>query len=237
MSGDNVKLIASHSSMPSVTSSAINIDKSRQRPGSPNLSGVSSTTSPEPSVVVEYDSNNFTERVSDVESNRKVMSVSSDVRSSNRTEPSEFNSGSSIIGENEIKGNVSDSDRNSTLTKQHGSPGLTLPKVVIEYDGVVVNDPLIDGYDTEETSDEGKKMMSSSIGEAVDSYTAHELFADMSDGSLDSEDDIVLGDYALSSDEEDVEDIPLRDEDVTFDDSEREKVEETAKGRYLLFDL
>lgn len=201
------------------------------------MSGVSSTTSPEPSVVVEYDSNNFTERVSDVESNRKVMSVSSDVRSSNRTEPSEFNSGSSIIGENEIKGNVSDSDRNSTLTKQHGSPGLTLPKVVIEYDGVVVNDPLIDGYDTEETSDEGKKMMSSSIGEAVDSYTAHEIFADMSDGSLDSEDDIVLGDYALSSDEEDVEDIPLRDEDVTFDDSEREKVEETAKGRYLLFDL
>lgn len=237
VSGDNVKLIAGHSSMPSVTSSATNIDKSRQRPGSPNLSGVSSTTSPEPSVVVEYDSNNFTERVSDVESNRKVTSVSSDVRSSNRTKLNEFKSGSSIISENEIKGSASESDRNSTLTKQHGSPGLTLPKVVIEYDGVVVNDPLIDGYDTEETSDEGKKMMSSSIGEAVDSYTAHELFADMSDGSLDSEDDIVLGDYALSSDEEDVEDIPLRDEDVTFDDSEREKVEETAKGRYLLFDL
>ena len=97
---------------------------------------------------------------------------------------------------------------------------------------------MIDGYDTEETSDEGKKMMSSSIGEAQDSYIADEIY-NMSDGSLDSEDDIVLGDYGISSDEDDVEDITLRDEDGTFDDSEREKVEETVKGKCscLLFDL
>ena len=234
MSGDNVKMIPGHSSVPSVTSSGIDVDKSRQRPGSPDLSGVRRTTFPEPSVVVEYDSNNYTERASDVKSNRNETSVSSDVRTPNRTEPNEFKSGSSIISENEIKESVSNSDRNSKLTKlkQRGSLGLTLPRVVIEYDGVVVNDPLIDGYDTEETSDEGKKMMSSSIGETQDSYIADDI-EDMSDGSLDSEDDIVLGDYGISSDEEDVEDITFRDEDGTFDDSEREKVEETMTGRYL----
>ena len=235
-SGDNVKMIPGHSSVPSVTtgSGGINVDKSRQRPGSPDLSGVRRTTFPEPSVVVEYDSNNYTERASDVKSNRNETSVSSDVRTPNRTEPNEFKSGSSIISENEIKESVSNSDRNSKLTKlkQRGSLGLTLPRVVIEYDGVVVNDPLIDGYDTEETSDEGKKMMSSSIGETQDSYIADDI-EDMSDGSLDSEDDIVLGDYGISSDEEDVEDITFRDEDGTFDDSEREKVEETMTGRYL----
>lgn len=236
LSGENVRMISGQSSVPSVASSGINIDKStcRPRPGFSDLSSLRRTTSSEPSVVVEYDSNNYTERVSDGESNRNATSVSSDVRTSNRDESNQFKSGSSIISENEIK--ESDSDRNSKLTKRHGSLGLTLPRVVIEYDGVVVNDPLIDGYDTEETSDEGKKMMSSSISEAQDSYIADEI-DNLSDGSLDSEDDIVLGDYGISSDEEDVEDLTMRDEDGTFDDSEREKVEETVKGSCLLFDL
>jgi len=232
MPGGNVKQIAGHSSVPSVTSTGINIDKSRQRSGLPDLSSLKRTTgtSPEPSVVVEYDSNNHTARVSDGEGKRKVTSVSSDVRNSNRIEPNEFKGGSSY------EEGASNSNGNSTLTKEHGSLGLTLPRVVIEYDGVVVNDPLIDGYDTEETSDEGKKMMSSSIGETKDSYIADEI-EDMSDGSLDSEDDIVLGDYGISSDEDDVEDITLGDEDGTFDESEREKVEETANGRCLLLGL
>lgn len=238
LSGENVRMISGQSSVPSVASSGINIDKStcRPRPGFSDLSSLRRTTSPEPSVVVEYDSNNYTERVSDGESNRNATSVSSDVRTSNRDESNQFKSGSSIISENEIKEGASDSDRNSKLTKRHGSLRLTLPRVVIEYDGVVVNDPLIDGYDTEETSDEGKKMMSSSISEAQDSYIADEI-DNLSDGSLDSEDDIVLGDYGISSDEEDVEDLTMRDEDGTFDDSEREKVEETVKGSCLLFDL
>lgn len=236
LSGENVRMISGQSSVPSVASSGINIDKSRPRPGFSDLSSLRRTTSSEPSVVVEYDSNNYTERVSDGESNRNATSVSSDVRTSNRDESNQFKSGSSIISENEIKEGASDSDRNSKLTKRHGSLGLTLPRVVIEYDGVVVNDPLIDGYDTEETSDEGKKMMSSSISEAQDSYIADEI-DNLSDGSLDSEDDIVLGDYGISSDEEDVEDLTMRDEDGTFDDSEREKVEETVKGSCLLFDL
>ena len=236
LSGENVRMISGQSSVPSVASSGINIDKStcRPRPGFSDLSSLRRTTSSEPSVVVEYDSNNYTERVSDGESNRNATSVSSDVRTSNRDESNQFKSRSSIISENKIK--ESDSDRNSKLTKQHGSLGLTLPRVVIEYDGVVVNDPLIDGYDTEETSDEGKKMMSSSISEAQDSYIADEI-DNLSDGSLDSEDDIVLGDYGISSDEEDVEDLTMRDEDGTYDDSEREKVEETVKGSCLLFDL
>lgn len=236
LSGENVRMISGQSSVPSVASSGINIDKSRPRPGFSDLSSLRRTTSSEPSVVVEYDSNNYTERVSDGESNRNATSVSSDVRTSNRDESNQFKSGSSIISENEIKEGASDSDGNSKLTKRHGSLGLTLPRVVIEYDGVVVNDPLIDGYDTEETSDEGKKMMSSSISEAHDSYIADEI-DNLSDGSLDSEDDIVLGDYGISSDEEDVEDLTMRDEDGTFDDSEREKVEETVKGSCLLFDL
>lgn len=238
LSGENVRMISGQSSVPSVASSGINIDKStcRPRPGFSDLSSLRRTTSSEPSVVVEYDSNNYTERVSDGESNRNATSVSSDVRTSNRDESNQFKSGSSIISENEIKEGASDSDGNSKLTKRHGSLGLTLPRVVIEYDGVVVNDPLIDGYDTEETSDEGKKMMSSSISEAQDSYIADEI-DNLSDGSLDSEDDIVLGDYGISSDEEDVEDLTMRDEDGTFDDSEREKVEETVKGSCLLFDL
>lgn len=238
LSGENVRMISGQSSVPSVASSEINIDKStcRPRPGFSDLSSLRRTTSSEPSVVVEYDSNNYTERVSDGESNRNATSVRSDVRTSNRDESNQFKSGSSIISENEIKEGASDSDGNSKLTKRHGSLGLTLPRVVIEYDGVVVNDPLIDGYDTEETSDEGKKMMSSSISEAQDSYIADEI-DNLSDGSLDSEDDIVLGDYGISSDEEDVEDLTMRDEDGTFDDSEREKVEETVKGSCLLFDL
>ena len=237
LSGENVKMIAGQSSVPSVTSSGIKIDKSGPRPGLSDLSSVRRTTSPEPSVVVEYDNSNYTERVSDGESNRNITPVSSDVRTSNRDESDALKSGSSIRSENEMKENASDSDRNSKLTKQHGSlVGLTLPRVVIEYDGVVVNDPLIDGYDTEETFDEGKKMMSSSVSEGQDSCIADEIY-NMSDGSLDSEDDIVLGDYGISSDEDDVEDITLRDEDGTFDDSEREKVEETVQGSCLLFDL
>lgn len=227
MSGDKVKPVPGHSSMPSLTSSASNIDKSRQKPGSPDLHGGSRTTTPEPAVVVEYDSNNYTEKDSDVEGNRKVRSVSSDLRASNKHE---FQS--NIATSEMKKNNASDikNDRNSRLVNQHGSPGLTLPKVVIEYDGVVINDPLIDGYDTEETSDEGKKMTSSSIAEAQDSYTAHEVEY-MSDGSLHSEDDYI-GDYGLYSDEEDVEDITLRDEDLTFDEPAREEVEEKARGMW-----
>lgn len=227
MSGDKVKPVPGHSSnMPSVTSSAGNIDKSRQKPASPDLHGVGRTSRPEPAVVVEYDNNDYTEKDSAVESNRKVTSVSSDTRASNKHD-SQNNIATSEIKENPINSN----DRNSGLANQHGSPGLTLPKVVIEYDGVVVNDPLIDGYDTEETSDEGKKMTSSSIAEAQDSYTMHEDEY-MSDGSLHSEYDDV-GDYGLNSDEEDEADITLRDDDLAFDQPAKEEVEEKAKGRLV----
>lgn len=227
--GGKLKQAPGHSS---VTDSSSNIDKSRQKSGSSDLYGVSRTTNPKPTVVVEYDNNNYSaEKVKEIESHNKVTSVSSEIQASNQSE---------LLNENKIPtskisetASNSYNDSNSRSGKQHGSSGMTLPKVVIEYDGVI-NDPLIDGYDTEETSDEGKKMISTSLGAALDiDY--------MSDGSLhaeddDDDDDGVLGDYGLYSDEEDVEDITLRDDDLTFDDSAREEVEK-AEGRWFLFVL
>lgn len=217
-----------------VVSSGINIDKFMLRFGFLDLFSLRRIIFFEFFVVVEYDSNNYIERVSDGESNRNVIFVSFDVRILNRDELNQFKSGSSIISENEIK--ESDSDRNSKFIKRYGSLGLILLRVVIEYDGVVVNDLLIDGYDIEEIFDEGKKMMLFFISEVQDLYIVDEI-DNLFDGSFDFEDDIVFGDYGIFFDEEDVEDLIMRDEDGIFDDFEREKVEEIVKGSCLLFDL
>lgn len=221
-----------------VVSSGINIDKfiCRLRFGFLDLFSLRRIIFFEFFVVVEYDSNNYIERVSDGESNRNVIFVSFDVRILNRDELNQFKSGSSIISENEIKESVSDSDGNSKFIKRYGSLGLILLRVVIEYDGVVVNDLLIDGYDIEEIFDEGKKMMLFFISEVQDLYIVDEI-DNLFDGSFDFEDDIVFGDYGIFFDEEDVEDLIMRDEDGIFDDFEREKVEEIVKGSCLLFDL
>lgn len=237
MSREKIKPVPGHSSRSSVTDNVINVDKSRHKPGSLDLHGINRTTRSEP-LVVPYDRNGYAEKDSavSVESSSKITFVRSDIRASNRSElnmvKSEFPSNVAV---NQIKGSArdKDNDRNSRLANQQGSPGLTLPKVVIEYDGLVVKDSLVDGYDTEETSDEGKKMTSSSIAEIQDSYTAHEV-EDMSDGSLILDDDDI-GQYGFYSDEEDVEDITLGDEDLTFNEPAREDVEERVKGRETLF--
>ena len=224
--GEKAKQVLGHTVEPSVTANDIYIEKSSQKSGSSDLYGVSRTAHPQPAVVVEYDG---TEKLCDNEGNRKIASVISNIRTSNRSEPNELKN-ESHISENEITRSAGESnnDRNSRLIKEHGSSGRTLPKVVIEYDGVVVNEPLIDGYDTEETSDEGKKLMSSSFGEVEDLHTTHDM-DNMSDstGSLHAEeDDVGIFDY---SDEEVEEDITLRDEDLMLDDSVREEAEK-AKG-------
>lgn len=221
------------SPLPSVSGSTSNTEISRQHPNPTDKFGASRTINPEPIVTFEYDGNKTGEKVIEIETNETVPFYISDTRTSNRTEPKEF-----ISQNNKIKSEIKDNnDRNDRLAKQQDSPGsLTLPKVVIEYDGEIISDPLIHGYDTE-TSDEGQKSMSPFRGMQGASMS-HDIDYE-SESSLPAEDNDVVtyGDY--SDEEEDLfmglEDASEDDEDLTFEDldSAREEMEKTIKGGFL----
>ena len=176
-------------------------------------------------MVVEYDSgNDGLEKFDDSSVKGAVTSVGSKIRISNVNACRNEFKIESNINENEVS--RSDNNDRNTTEKEHGSSGMTLPKVVIEYDGEVVNEPSIDGYDSEETSDEGKNLVSSSFSQLEDLDDLH--YSDnMSDGSVSlyaDEDDIGILDY---TDDDDELDVTLRDEDLTFDNPVREEAEET----------
>ena len=222
--GEKAKLDLDGLEKQSVTDKNTYDENSSQKSWSSDSYGASRTAHQEPDVVVEYDSrNDGLEKFDDSSGKGTVPSVGSKIRTSNVNDPNEFKIESNI-NENEVS-RSDNNDRNRT-EKEHGSSGMTLPKVVIEYDGEVVNEPSIDGYDSEETSDEGKNLVSSSFSQLEDLDDLH--YSDnMSDGSVSlyaDEDDIGILDY---TDDDDELDVTLRDEDLTFDNPVREEAEET----------
>lgn len=212
--GEKAKLDLDGLEKQSVTDKNTYDENSSQKSWSSDSYGASRTAHQEPDVVVEYDSgNDGLEKFDDSSGKGTVTSVGSKIRTSNVNDPNEFKIESNI-NVNEVSRSANN-DRNRT-EKEHGSSGMTLPKVVIEYDGEVVNEPSIDGYDSEETSDEGKNLVSSSFSQLEDLDDLH--YSDnMSDGSVSlyaDEDDIGILDY---TDDDDELDVTLRDEDLTFD--------------------
>ena len=121
---------------------------------------------------------------------------------------------------------------------QEGSPQVTLPKVVIEYDGEVVRDSMLHGYDTENSSDEGN-LSKSSFEAEQDTFNLQQKEQE-SDGSSPVENggDLQYSDY--SDEEEDLDlvldDVSLDDEDLTFEDldSARQKMKQ-GKGMFFVF--
>lgn len=108
-------------------------------------------------MVVEYDSgNDGLEKFDDSSGKGIVIFVGLKIRILNVNDFNEFKIESNI-NENEVRRSVNN-DRNR-IEKEYGSLGMILLKVVIEYDGEVVNEFLIDGYDFEEIFDEGKNLV------------------------------------------------------------------------------
>ena len=205
-----------------------NTAKSGQHSYSPDKFGMGKTTSPEPTVMLEYDVNNSAEKAIEIETNETLPFVSG-TRTSDRSERMVKNEISDY--ENDNRG-----DENDDMEKQQGSSGRTLPKVVIQYDGEVFSDPLVHGYDTE-TSDEGKKI-ASSFGRVQNQSMTHENNSE-SNSSLYAEDNNVEAYDEYSDEEEDLDlgldDGSLEDEDITFEDLEsaREKMER-VKGWFTV---
>ena len=207
-----------------------------QQHGNPSARlGISRTTNPEPIILLEHDMRNSAEKAIEIETNETVPFVVSDKGTSDRTEINKSKSPSSTIkGERSYSKTDWHEDRNDLMVhvKQQGSPGLTLPKVVIEYDGQVFSDPMAQGYDTE-TSDESKKA--ATFGKVISKGTTHD-YASGGVAEADSDDIVGYGEYS-DEEEEDLDlgldDISMGDEDLTFEDldSAREEMER-AKGLY-----
>jgi len=225
--GEKVKQVSGFSPSPSVSGSAGDAGKSRYLANMSDKFGTSRLMNQEPMVMLEYDSRSNTEKIVEIETNETVPFVVSDLRNSNRSKTQSNNT----ITEIKKSKNDSNNDRNEQAANRIGSSGLTLPKVVIEYDGEVFSDPMVHGCDTE-TSDEDKKS-SSSFGGEEDQIASHQTNY-KSDNNLHVEDDdVAYGDY---TDEEEDLDLGLDDEsldgeDLTFEDldSAREEMEK-AKG-------
>ena len=210
---------------PNFTSGSGNTEKSKQRPYSPDNFGMGRTTSSEPTVMLEYDVGSSAEKAIEIETNETVPLIS-DTRTSNRSE--------SMV-KSEISNNETDdrSDKNDSMEKQQSSPGQTLPKVVIQYDGEVFSDPMVDGYDTE-TSDEVKQS-EASFGRVQSHSVTQENNSESSDSSLHAADNNVEAYSEYSEEEEDLDlgldDTSLEDEDITFEDLESAREEmERARG-------
>lgn len=211
-----------------------NIEKSGQHYNSPDKFGISRTINPEPTVVLEYDGSNNAEKVIEIETNETVPFVVSDTRTSNRSKVKELKMDGNFIkseGNDFLSGGKD--DENDRLVNEQSSPGMTLPKVVIEYDGEVIKDSMVHGYDTETSSDENIKS-NSSFGAKHGTFTSHGKGYE-SDGSqhADDNDGLFYGDY--SDEEEDLDigldDESFEDEDLTFEDLESAREEmEKAKG-------
>lgn len=185
---------------------------------------VSQTTNPEPLVTLQYDISNNTEKAIEIQNKETKPTVVSETRHSNRTAVKESNSQSSIVKNDgdDTKSNNEDSVSN-LFAKHLDSSGMTLPKVVIEYDGEVFSDPMVHEYDTK-ASGEGvisTGVQAKSITQGTDSESDISLRDDSDDvayyGEFSEEEDLDLG----------LDDVSLGDEDLTFEDldSAREEME------------
>lgn len=207
------------------------VENSRQHPSLSDKFAMN-RTNPEPTVLLEYDVRNSEEKVIEVETNETVPFVVSD-RSGMYRSKADY-----LKRESKDSRAVIDSGLNERPDMQEGNPPVTLPKVVIEYDGEVVRDSVLHGYDTENSSDEAN-LSKSSFDAEEDTFNLQQKEQE-SDGSSPVENggDLQYSDY--SDEEEDLDlvldDVSLDDEDLTFEDldSARQKMKQD-KGMFFVF--
>lgn len=209
-----------------------NEENSRQHPSLSDKFALN-RTSPEPTVLLEYDVRNSEEKVIEVETNETAPFVVSD-------RSGMYSSKADYLKKELSKDSraVIDTGLNDRPDMQEGSPQVTLPKVVIEYDGEVVRDSMLHGYDTENSSDEAN-LSKSSFEAEQDTFNLQQKEQE-SDGSSPVENggDLQYSDY--SDEEEDLDlvldDVSLDDEDLTFEDldSARQKMKQ-GKGMFFVF--
>ena len=191
----------------------------------PKRHDVSLTSNPEPIVMLEYNVNNDNEKAIEIEINETIPVVPSETQSSKtRVNDSQSN----ILDKNTKNGNQD--CRNSLTLKQQDSAGMTLPKVVIQYDNEVLSDR--HWYDSETSNDEANSR--SSIVGLQNKSVMQQNYSE-SDISLQADSDNVM-DY--EDGEEDLElgldDVSSGDEDLTFEDLEYARAQmERAKGKSL----
>ena len=201
-----------------------NVENSRQHPSLSDKFALN-RTSPEPTVLLEYDVRNSEEKVIEVETNETAPFVVSGM----------YRSKADYLKKELSEDSRAVNDRSDT---QEGSPQVTLPKVVIEYDGEVMRDSMLHAYDTENSSDEANLSKSSFEAEQDTFNLQHK--EQESDGSspVGSGGDLQYSDY--SDEEEDLDlvldDVSLDDEDLTFEDldSARQKMKQD-KGMFFVF--
>lgn len=189
-----------------------------------NRLDVSLTSNSEPIAMLECDVSNNSEKAIEIEINKTLPVVLSEMQTS-KTRVNDCNSN---IWDNTKNSNQD--CRNSLITKQQESTGMTLPKVVIEYDNEVFSDQ--HWYDPETSNEEANSrsftvgLQNKSVMQGNDSESDISLQAG-SDNIMDYEDgeeDLELG----------LDDVSSGDEDLTFEDLEYARAQmERAKGRSL----
>ncbi|XP_015747393.1 PREDICTED: uncharacterized protein LOC107327152 [Acropora digitifera] len=188
----------------------------------PKRLDVSLTSNPEPIVMLECNVSNDKEKAIEIEINETIPVVPSETQSSK----TRVNDSQSNILDNTKNGNQD--CRNSLTPKQQDSAGMTLPKVVIQYDNEVLSDR--HWYDSETSNEEAANSRSSIVG--LQNKSVMQRNYSESDISLQADSDNVM-DY--EDGEEDLElgldDVSSGDEDLTFEDLEYARAQmERAKG-------
>lgn len=191
----------------------------------PKRLDVSLTSNPEPIVMLECNVSNDKEKAIEIEINETIPVVPSETQSSK----TRVNDSQSNILDNTKNGNQD--CRNSVTPKQQDSAGMTLPKVVIQYDNEVLSDRHC--YDSETSNEEAANSRSSIVG--LQNKSVMQRNYSESDISLQADSDNVM-DY--EDGEEDLElgldDVSSGDEDLTFEDLEYARAQmERAKGKSL----
>ncbi|XP_015773506.1 PREDICTED: uncharacterized protein LOC107351721, partial [Acropora digitifera] len=188
----------------------------------PKRFDVSLTSNPEPIVLLERNVSNESEKAVEVEINETLPVVLSEMQASK----TRVNDSQSNILDNTKNSNQD--CRNSLTPKQQDSAGMTLPKVVIQYDNGVLSDG--HWYDSETSNEEAANSRSSIVG--LQNKSVMQRNYSESDISLQADSDNVM-DY--EDGEEDLElgldDVSSGDEDLTFEDLEYARAQmERAKG-------
>ena len=191
----------------------------------PKRFDVSLTSNPEPIVLLECNVSNDSEKSIEIDINETLPVVLSEMQASK----TRVNDSQSNILDNTKNSNQD--CRNSLTLKQQDSAGMTLPKVVIQYDNGVLSDG--HWYDSETSNEEAANSRSSIVG--LQNKSVMQQNYSESDISLQADSDNVM-DY--EDGEEDLElgldDVSSGDEDLTFEDLEYARAQmERAKGKSI----
>ena len=178
----------------------------------PEKNDLSGTTTPESTVGFEHDNSSVLRKIEGDNSGDKSISSDIEMGATCAVETEEKNV--AIDGTVDTVGNI-----NNRSVHQLKHPSITLPKVVIEYDGEIISDPVIDGYITAETSSDNTATLAS--------YSPSNTHSDMTkqgmEGSNHAFHRSVSEENGSSNDDaslEDLEDLHLKQEDHTSVESQ-----------------